>query len=137
MKKFLFVALMTFVMIGMSSCSKDKDLSGTSWKGHLNSRTTMTMYDETIVYAVDADVTLTFTSEEAGTTKTVGTVSMDDMTLPLNQTSGFSYTYDGKGEGTMTVKDQDSGADVTTRFTIDGNELTMYEGEETFVLKKQ
>ncbi len=137
MKKFLFVALMTFVMIGMSSCSKDKDLSGTSWKGHLNSRTTMTMYDETIVYAVDADVTVTFTSEEAGTTKTVGTVSMDDMTLPLNQTSGFSYTYDGKGEGTMTVKDQDSGADVTTRFTIDGNELTMYEGEETFVLKKQ
>lgn len=137
MKKFLFVALMTFVMIGMSSCSKDKDLSGTSWKGHLNSRTTMTMYDETIVYAVDADVTVTFTSEEAGTTKTVGTVSMDEMTLPLNQTSGFSYTYDGKGEGTMTVKDQDSGADVTTRFTIDGNELTMYEGEETFVLKKQ
>ncbi len=137
MKKFLFVALMTFVMIGMSSCSKDKDLSGTSWKGHLNSRTTMTMYDETIVYAVDADVTVTFTSEEAGTTKTVGTVSMDDMTLPLNQTSGFSYTYDGKGEGTMTAKDQDSGADVTTRFTIDGNELTMYEGEETFVLKKQ
>ena len=137
MKKFLFVALMTFVMIGMSSCSKDKDLSGTSWKGHLNSRTTMTMYDETIVYAVDADVTVTFTSEEAGATKTVGTVSMDDMTLPLNQTSGFSYTYDGKGEGTMTVKDQDSGADVTTRFTIDGNELTMYEGEETFVLKKQ
>lgn len=137
MKKFLFVALMTFVMIGMSSCSKDKDLSGTSWKGHLNSRTTMTMYDETIVYAVDADVTVTFTSEEAGTTKTVGTVSMDDMTLPLNQTSGFSYTYDGKGEGTMTVKDQDSGADVTTRFTIDGNELTMYEGEETVVLKKQ
>ncbi len=137
MKKFLFVALMTFVMIGMSSCSKDKDLSGTSWKGHLNSRTTMTMYDETIVYAVDADVTVTFTSEEAGTTKTVGTVSMDEMTLPMNQTSGFSYTYDGKGEGTMTVKDQDSGADVTTRFTIDGNELTMYEGEETFVLKKQ
>ena len=137
MKKFIFAALMTFVMIGMSSCSKDKDLSGTSWKGHLNSRTTMTMYDETIVYAVDADVTVTFTSEEAGTTKTVGTVSMDDMTLPLNQTSGFSYTYDGKGEGTMTVKDQDSGADVTTRFTIDGNELTMYEGEETYVLKKQ
>ena len=137
MKKFLFVALMTFVMIGMSSCSKDKDLSGTSWKGHLNNRTTMTMYDETIVYAVDADVTVTFTSEEAGTIKTVGTVSMDDMTVPMNQTSGFSYTYDGKGEGTMTVKDQDSGADVTTRFTIDGNELTMYEGEETFVLKKQ
>ena len=137
MKKFLFVALMTFVMIGMSSCSKDKDLSGTSWKGHLNSRTTMTMYDETIVYAVDADVTVTFTTEEAGTTKTVGTVSMDEMTLPMNQTSGFSYTYDGKGEGTMTVKDQDSGADVTTRFTIDGNELTMYEGEETVVLKKQ
>ena len=137
MKKFIFAALMTFVMIGMSSCSKDKDLSGTSWKGHLNSRTTMTMYDETIVYAVDADVTVTFTSEEAGTIKTVGTVSMDDMTLPLNQTSGFSYTYDGKGEGTMTVKDQDSGADVTTRFTIDGNELTMYEGEETYVLKKQ
>lgn len=137
MKKFIFAALMTFVMIGMSSCSKDKDLSGTSWKGHLNSRTTMTMYDETIVYAVDADVTVTFTSEEAGTIKTVGTVSMDEMTLPMNQTSGFSYTYDGKGEGTMTVKDQDSGADVTTRFTIDGNELTMYEGEETVVLKKQ
>ena len=137
MKKILYFALMTFVMIGMSSCSKDKDLSGTSWKGHLNSSTTMSMYGETVVYAVNADVTVTFTTEEAGTTKTVGTVSMDDMTLPLNQTSGFTYTYDGKGEGTMTMKDQDSGADVTTRFTIDGKELTMYEGEEVFVLKKQ
>ncbi len=137
MKKFFYVALMAFVMIGFSSCSKDKDLSGTTWEGRLSYITTMSMYGETIVYAVNADATLTFTTEEAGTIKTVGTVSMDDMTLPLNQTSGFTYTYDGKGEGTITTKDQNNGTEVTSRFTIDGDILTMYEGDQELKFNKK
>jgi hypothetical protein len=137
MKKILSVLMMTFVLIGMSSCSKDKDLSGTSWKGHMHESKTVTMYDETVVYTLDADVLITFTSEEAGTVKTTGTYSMDDMTLPVNQTNGFTYTYDGKGEGTMTAKDPDTGVDVTSRFTIDGDVLTLYDGDEKLELKKQ
>ena len=62
---------------------------------------------------VMADVTVTFTTEEAGTTKTVGTVSMVDMTLPLNQTSGFTYTYDGDYPLTRTYSIHD-GDDIET-----------------------
>lgn len=137
MKRIIFAALMAFVMIGMSACSKDKDLSGTTWKGHLQENETMTMGDETITYAINADFVINFTTETEGTTTITGTMSMDEMTLPVNETTGFTYTYDGKGEGTISVKDAESGEVTTERFTIDGNVLTLYEGEQTMTFNKQ
>ena len=137
MKKFLFAAIMTFVMIGMSACSKDKDLSGTSWKGHMHESQTIVYYDGPVTVMIDADMILTFTTEDAGNVKTSGTMTMDGMSLPVSETSGFNYTYDGKGEGTMTTRDSETGQDIAIRFTIDGNTLTMYEGNDTFELQKQ
>lgn len=97
----------------------------------------MTMGDETITYAINADFVINFTTETEGTTTITGTMSMDEMTLPVNETTGFTYTYDGKGEGTISVKDAESGEVTTERFTIDGNVLTLYEGEQTMTFNKQ
>lgn len=55
MKKFLYVALMTFVMIGMSACSKDKDLIGTKCYGQISR--------EEFNTTISADVTVEFTSD--------------------------------------------------------------------------
>jgi len=135
MKRIIFAALMAFVMIGMSACSKDKDLSGTSWKGHIQQSQYVTMGDETIVYTLDADVLMSFTTEEAGNTNVKGTMSMDEMTLPVNETTSFTYTYDGDGNGTITTTGQNG--TNTTPFTIDGDKLTMTDGGQTLVLTKQ
>lgn len=107
MKKFLFVALMTFVMVGFSSCKKD-NLSGTKWTAS---------YSETDedFGTISIDMTLEFTTEEAGTL----TLSM----FGMSQTQNFTYTFDGK-EGTMTAKDED-GELSSIPFTVDGDTLTM------------
>lgn len=97
----------------------------------------MTRGDETFIYAINADLVINFTTETEGTTTVTGTMSMGEMTLPVNETNGFTYTYDGKGEGTISVKDAQSGEAVTERFTIDGDVLTLYEGEQTLTCNKQ
>lgn len=122
MKKFLYVALMTFVMIGMSACSKDKDLTGTKWVA------TITETDPEIGIPLTMTMTLSFTSE------TEGTLTMSAM--GFTETENFTYTYDGDGKGTMTGKDE-NGAASTIDFTIDDDKLTITEEGETIVFTKQ
>lgn len=112
MKKFLFVALMTFVMVGFSSCKKD-NLSGTKW---------VASYSETDedFGTISIDMTLEFTTEEAGTL----TLSM----FGMSETQNFTYTFDGK-EGTMTAKDED-GELSSIPFTVDGDTLTMTDKDD-------
>lgn len=135
MKRIIFAALMAFVMIGMSACSNDKDLSGTSWKGHIQQSQSVLMGDEVVVYTLNADLTVTFTTEEAGYTTATGTMTMDDMTMPVNESTSFTYTYDGDGNGTITTTDGTSTS--TTPFTIDGDKLTLIDGGQNLVLSKQ
>lgn len=112
MKKFLFVALMTFVMVGFSSCKKDS-LSGTKWTAS---------YSETDEEfgTISLDLTLEFTTEEDGTL----TISM----LGYSESQPFTYTFDGK-EGTMTAKDEE-GEISSIPFTVDGDKLTMTDKDE-------
>ena len=143
MKKFLYVALMTFVMIGMSACSKDKDLTGTKWVGQISET------EDGIT--ITADVTVEFTTETAGkmSLDLVMTDELRQMFAALGMTDAeiaemigmdgsvdFTYTYDGKGAGTMTAKDED-GHESTINFTIDDDKLTFTEEGQTVVLTKQ
>lgn len=143
MKKFLYVAIMTFVMIGMSACSKDKDLTGTKWVGQISET------EEGIT--ITADVTVEFTTETAGK-MSVALVMTDELRqmfaalglsdaeiaemLGMDDTVDFTYTYDGKGAGTMTAKDED-GHESTLNFTIEDDKLTFTEEGHTVVLTKQ
>lgn len=124
MKKFLYVALMTFVMIGMSACSKDTDLVGTKWAGQL------TMEEEGMT--ITADLLLEFTTETAGKL----TTSASFMGQQYSDTQDFTYTYDGKSKGTLTMK-YDDGDEDTTDFTVDGDELTITDDGMTVVFKKK
>jgi len=144
MKKILYFALMTFVMIGVSACSKDKDLTGTKWVGQFSetdSGITMT-----------ADVTIEFTTETAGKMSVVfvmtdelraffAALGMTDeeiaeMMSAENSTVDFTYTYDGEGKGTMTSTDED-GETSSIDFTVDDDKLTITEDGHSVVLTKQ
>lgn len=143
MKKFLYVAIMTFVMIGMSACSKDKDLTGTKWVGQIS--------ETEQGVTIKADVTVEFTTETAGK-MSVALVMTDELRqmfaalgmsdaeiaemLGMNDAVDFTYTYDGKGAGTMTAKDED-GHESTVNFTIEDDKMTFSEDGHTVVLTKQ
>ena len=143
MKKFLYVAIMTFVMIGMSACSKDKDLTGTKWVGQIS--------ETEQGVTIKADVTVEFTTETAGK-MSVALVMTDELRqmfaalgmsdaeiaemLGMDDAVDFTYTYDGKGAGTMTAKDED-GHESTVNFTIEDDKMTFSEDGYTVVLTKQ
>lgn len=123
MKKFLFVALMTFVMIGMSACSKEDDLVGTKWDGQL------TMNEEGMT--LTADLLLEFNTETEGQL----TTSASMMGQTFSDVQDFTYTYDGKGKGVLTMTDE--GETDNTDFTVDGKELTISSDGITVVFKKR
>lgn len=144
MKKILYFALMTFVMIGVSACSKDKDLTGTKWVGQF------TETDNGLT--MTADVTVEFTTETAGkmTVMFVMTDELRELFAALgmtdeeiaemmnadNSTVDFTYTYDGEGKGTMSSTDED-GETTSIDFTIDDDKMTITEEGYSVVLTKQ
>jgi len=115
MKKFIYVAIMTFVMIGMSACSKDTDLTGTKWVCQ------QTFSEQGFTITMTA--TLSFTSETEGNIKVVSMGESD--------TKNFTYTYDGDGNGTMTAEGE------TISFTIEDDQLTVTEDGVSMVFTKQ
>lgn len=144
MKKILYFALMTFVMIGVSACSKDKDLTGSKWVGQV------TETDNGLTMTVD--VTVEFTTETAGkmTVMFVMTDELRELFAALgmtdeeiaemknadNSTVDFTYTYDGEGKGTMSSTDED-GETTSIDFTIDDDKMTITEEGYSVVLTKQ
>lgn len=57
--------------------------------------------------------------------------------LGMDDAVDFTYTYDGKGAGTMTAKDED-GHESTVNFTIEDDKMTLTdENGHTVVLTKQ
>ena len=124
MKKLFYVAIMTFVMIGFSSCSKDK-LEGTTWKAS---------FSETVEgMPFSIDFTLAFTTDKEGTLSVSG--------MGFTESEKFTYTFDGEN-GTLTgvTPDEDTGELMTVPFSVDGDELTIKDFDEDFgtlVFKKQ
>ena len=131
MKNILYFALMTFVMIGVSACSKDKDLTGTKWVGQF------TETDNGLT--MTADVTVEFTTETAGKMSVVFVMTDEEIAEMMdaeNSTVDFTYTYDGEGKGTMTSTDED-GETSSIDFTVDDDKLTITEDGHSVVLTKQ
>lgn len=121
MKKYLFLALMTFVMVGFVSCSKDK-LEGTTWKA--------TISETEDDYTFTMDLTIAFTSDKEGT--------MTMSAMGFTESEQFTYTFDGeKGVMTDVTPDPETGKLESTDFTVDGDELTITEEGQTVVFKKQ
>lgn len=121
MKKLIFATLMTFIMVGFVSCSKDK-LEGTTWKATI----TETEDDFTLTM----DLTIAFTSDKEGT--------LTMSSLGFTETENFTYTFDGeKGVMTGVTPDEDTGELLSIEFTVDGDELSITEEGETVVFKKQ
>ena len=144
MKNILYFALITFVMIGVSACSKDKDLTGSKWVGQV------TETENGLTMTVD--VTVEFTTETAGkmTVMFVMTDELRELFAALgmtdeeiaemmnadNSTVDFTYTYDGEGKGTMSSTDED-GETTSIDFTIDDDKMTITEEGHSVVLTKQ
>ncbi|MBP5547692.1 MAG: hypothetical protein J6X58_02225 [Bacteroidales bacterium] len=121
MKKFIFATLMTFIMVGFVSCSKDK-LEGTTWKA------TITETEDDFTFSMD--LTIAFTSDKEGT--------MTMSAMGYTESEKFTYTFDGeKGVMTGVTPDEDTGELISTEFTVDGDELTITEEGQTVVFKKQ
>jgi hypothetical protein len=121
MKKILSVLMMTFVLIGMSACSKDKDLTGTTWTA------SVTQTEEGVTFTTN--FTLKFTTETEG--------SLTFSAMGFTETQNFTYTYDD-GKGTMTNKPTEDEPDMyTINFTVEDDELTVTDDDVTIVFKKQ
>lgn len=127
MKKTLFLALLACVTMVFTSCNKEKELPGTSWKTHTVIDQDMTMEGITAHINMIMDGTMKFTDATNGTMEltTSGTISAMGMTLPLDEeteTTAFTYTFDGES-GTITTTDEDG--TTTVPFTYNKKENTI------------
>ena len=128
MKKTLFLALLACVTMVFTSCNKEKELPGTSWKTHTVIDQDMTMEGIAAHLNMIMDGTMKFTNATNGsmTLTTSGTVSAMGMTFPLDaeeETTAFTYTFDGEA-GTLTATDED-GETSTIPFTYNKKENTI------------
>ena len=120
MKKTLFLALLACVTMVFTSCNKEKELPGTSWKTHTVIDQDMSMEGITAHINMVMDATMKFTDATKGTMDmtTSGSMSAMGMTFPIDteeETITFTYTFDGE-KGTLTGKDH-TGAESTLPFT--------------------
>ena len=127
MKKTLFVALIACFTLMFTSCNKEKELPGTSWKTHTVIDQDMTMEGITAHLNMVMDGTMKFTDATNGTMEITssGSISAMGMTLPLDEdteTTAFTYTFDGE-QGTLTATDE--GETTTIPFTYNKKDITI------------
>ena len=102
MKKILLTCLVALTVLAMASCNKDVDLSGTTWRvSHVEEGDT-TAYE--LVFA--GNMTGTLSSYETYTSYEGIEVDTD--------TTYFTYTFDGKADGTMSATEEDGTVSTTT-----------------------
>ena len=128
MKKTLFLALLACVTMVFTSCNKEKELPGTSWKTHTVVDQDITMEGISAHLNVVMDGIMKFTDATKGTMEmsTSGSASAMGMTFPLDPetvTTTFTYTFDGE-KGTLTGTDED-GNPSTIPFTYNKKENTI------------
>ena len=128
MKKTLFLALLACVTMVFTSCNKEKELPGTSWKTHTVIDQDMTMEGITAHLNMIMDGTMKFTDATNGTMTITssGSISAMGMTLPLDsdeETTVFTYTFDGE-QGTITMTDEEDGS-ISVPFTYNKKENTI------------
>ena len=103
MKKALFttfVALMT--VFCFSSCSKEKDLAGTTWQFQQKTSGQIEEEGMSFPYEVDLNLILNFTDEENGKLEIHMNMEVAGMSMPMDDSAVFTYTFDGEN-GVMTA----------------------------------
>lgn len=99
MKKGLFLAMIAFVAMVFTSCSKELELDGTTWVATYNETTTM----DGVSGTANLTFTLNFKDKTSGTMAVNGSIAISSMgsPIPMNYSENFTYTFDGTN-GTMT-----------------------------------
>ena len=128
MKKTLFLAILACFTMVFTSCNKEKELPGTSWKTHTVIDQDMTMEGITAHLNMIVDGTMKFTDATKGsmTITTSGTMTAMGMSFPLDadeETIAFTYTFDGEA-GTLTAT-YEEGETETIPFTYNKKENTI------------
>ncbi len=104
MKKNIFVVLAAAVMLLLSSCSKDIELPGTTWKtGRINKTITY----QGISGTISMDFVLNFTSATKYELTYTGSISAYGMSQSMDGSSDGTYTFDGE-KGVLTDNDGES-----------------------------
>lgn len=115
MKRNIFLALAAAVVMLFSSCSKDIDLVGTTWKADT--------YTQNITYmgmqaSITMDFTLKFTDATNYTIDESATVTIMGQSQSQNDSSTGTYTFDGEngvfdGEQAFTYNKKDKTLNLT------------------------
>lgn len=115
MKRNIFLALAAAVVMLFSSCSKDIDLVGTTWKADT--------YTQNITYmgmqaSITMDFTLKFTDATNYTMDESATVTIMGQSQSQNDSSTGTYTFDGEngvfdGEQAFTYNKKDKTLNLT------------------------
>ena len=131
MKKTLFLALLACVTMVFTSCTKEKELIGTTWTTHTVMSEDISEDDFTGTMNLIMDGTMKFVDATKGTMTMTSsaTVTTGGQTYPLpffdeeTETFDFTYTFDGE-KGTLTATYEDGETD-TIPFTYDKKENTI------------
>ena len=133
MKKNIFLALTAAVVMLFTSCSKDIDLAGTTWKAN---------YSNSISYmgmsgTVTLDLTINFTDATNYKLDETASVSIMGQTMPQSSSDTGTYTFDGEngmfdGEQAFTYNKKDK--TITTTITIDDAEFAEIFGSDSITL---
>lgn len=117
MKKLLLVAFVACLSVFATSCSKEKDLVGTSWVYSL----TQSADYSGITIDVEASLTLAFTDETNGKLD-MSVVASSAGTVLENQSESYdiTYTFDGTN-GTITYE----GESMDFVYNEDDNTISM------------
>ena len=134
MKKNIFVALAAAVVLLFSSCSKDIDLAGTTWKSNTINKT-VTMYGMSGTLAFDMTINFTDATNYTGTQ--TATVTISGQTFSDSDSDSGTYTFDGEngmfdGEQPFTYNKKDK--TITVVLTIDDAEAQEILGSDPITL---
>ena len=124
MKKILYFALMTFVMIGVSACSNNQmDLGNTTWEGSIEIPA-----EEEGEDIFEMRTVISFSSATDG--------NMVFYAYGESEDQPFTYTCDKNGKGKMMGTDSDDGGRLESVFEVNGNTLTLIEDGRTITFDK-
>ena len=116
MKKNIFVALAAAVMLLLSSCSKDVELPGTTWK---TGRVNKTITYQGLSATISMDFVINFTNATQYELTYTGTASAYGMSQNMDGSSNGTYTFDGE-KGVLTDSDGE-----TQTFTYNKDDKTI------------
>lgn len=121
MKKLLLVAFVACMTVFATSCSKEKELAGTTWTYTISETETGEIEGMPMEITVNGTFTLKFTDQTNGELTMEMSLIMGGMNLGnQSETQAFTYTFDGTN-GTMTA----DGVPQNFTYNKEDNTITM------------